>query len=156
MTFQSADQYPFTQVQAFGIAASNAGNGSVIADNYVSNNDVGIGVFGESGCCIVDKNKLTDNRFFGIVIVDGEHTISNTKIFGGQVGASAIAFSSNTTATLDRIKIVDAEIPIQALSTGNLTAAVNVTLSIFLSSLSGNSIFDFLFLTQILITFSNF
>ena len=136
---------PFTQVQAFGIAASNAGNGSVIADNYVSNNDVGIGVFGESGCCIVDKNKLTDNRFFGIVIVDGEHTISNTKIFGGQVGASAIAFSSNTTATLDRIKIVDAEIPIQALSTGNLTAAVNVTLSIFLSSLSGNSISTFFF-----------
>jgi Right handed beta helix region len=116
----------FNQFQAFGIVADSAGQGSVISNNYVSNNDGGIGVVGEGVCCIVDKNKLKDNLFFGIVILDGNHTVSNTKIFGGQVGASAIAFSSNTTATLDRVKIVDAEIPIQALSTGNLTAAVNV------------------------------
>ncbi len=116
----------FNQFQAFGIVADNAEQGSVISNNYVSNNDGGIAVVGESGCCIVDYNKLTDNRFFGITIVDGEHTISNTKIFGGQVGAAAVAITANTTATLDRVKIVNAEIPIQALSTGNLTAAINV------------------------------
>ena len=42
----------------------------------------------KSGCCIIDHNKLTDNRFFGIVIEDSEHTISNTKIFGGNVGVA--------------------------------------------------------------------
>jgi len=51
---------------------------------------------------------------------------------GRKVGAAGIAFSTNTTTTLDQVKIVDAEIPIQALSAGNLTAAINV-LSIFLS-----------------------
>ena len=115
----------FNEIQSFGIVVDSA-LGSIVSNNYISNNDVGIGVFGTSGCCIVDNNKLIDNRFFGTIISDGEHTISNTKIFGGEVGAAAIAFSANTTATLDRVKIVDAEIPIQALSTGNLTAAVNV------------------------------
>jgi nitrous oxidase accessory protein NosD len=115
------------QTQAFGIVAVVPDQGSVISKNYLSNNDGGIDVEGASGCCRVDQNKLTDNRFFGVTIVDGEHTISNSKIFGGKVGAAAIAFfEANTTATLDQVKIIGAETPIQALSTGNLTAAVNV------------------------------
>jgi hypothetical protein len=118
----------FNQIQAFGIAAQDAGQGSVISNNYVSNNDAGISVGGPngSGCCIIDRNKLTDNRFFGIEVDDDDHIISNTKIFGGKVGAAAIAISANTTATLDQVKIIGAETPIQALSSGNLTAAVNV------------------------------
>ena len=116
----------FNQTQAFGIVADTVSEGTVIANNYVSNNDAGIGVFGESGCCIVDYNKLKDNRFFGIVIGDSEHIVSNTKIFGGQVGAAAAATFDNTTAILEKVKIVGAEIPIQALSSGNLTATVNV------------------------------
>jgi hypothetical protein len=121
------------QVQAFGIIAALAGEGSVISKNYVFSNDVGIGIFEASGCCIIDRNKLSDNEFFGIAIADGEHTVSNTKIFGGDVGVLAAAVFDNTTATLDRVKIVDAEIPVQALSTGNLNAAVNVlSPSIFL------------------------
>ena len=79
------------QTQAFGIVAVVPGQGSVISNNYLSNNDAGIDVDGASGCCIIDQNKLTDNRFFGVTIVDGEHTISNSKIFGGKVGAAAIA-----------------------------------------------------------------
>ncbi len=115
------------QTQAFGIVAVVPGQGSVITNNYLSNNDGGIDVEGASGCCIVDQNKLTDNRFFGVTIVDGEHTIYNSKIFGGKVGAAAIAFfEANTTATLDHVRIIGAETPIQAISTGNLTAAVNV------------------------------
>ena len=87
----------------------------VIANNYVTNNDAGIGVFGSSGCCIVDYNKLKDNRFFGVIIGDSEHIVSNSKIFGGQIGAAAIATFDNTTAILDHVKIVGAEIPIQSL-----------------------------------------
>ena len=118
--------HPINEIQAFGIAAANAGNGSIISNNYVSNNDAGIGIFGESGCCIINHNKLTDNEVFGIVIQDSEHTVSNTKIFGGNIGVLAIATTANTTATLDQVKIIGTEIPIQAFSTGNLTAAVNV------------------------------
>lgn len=72
----------FNHTQAFGKVADSARAGSVISKNYISNNDAGIGVFGESGCCNSHNNKLTDNRLFGIVIGDGNHTISNTKIFG--------------------------------------------------------------------------
>ena len=116
----------FNQIQAFGIVADSAGEGSVIANNYVTNNDAGISVAVKSGCCIVDQNTLKDNRFFGIVIEDSEQIVSNTKIFGGKVGAAAAATFGNTTATLDHVKIIGAETPIQALSSGNLTAAVNV------------------------------
>ena len=113
----------FNEIQSFGIVVDSA-LGSIVSNNYVSNNDVGIGVFGTSGCCIVDNNKLIDNRFFGIIISDGEHTISNTKIFGGNVGVAAIAFSANTIATLDHVKIVGATIPVQELPSGGFTAEV--------------------------------
>jgi hypothetical protein len=110
------------------------GEGSIISNNYVSNNDVGISMTGEqSGCCIIDHNKLTDNRFFGVVVADSDHLVSNTKIFGANVGAAAIATTVNTVATLDHVKIVDAEIPVQALSSAGLTAEVNVISKYFLA-----------------------
>ena len=114
----------FTQFQAFGIVADSAGADSVISKNYISNNDAGIGVVGESGCCIIDYNKLTDNRFFGILIQDGEHTISDTKIFGGNVGVAAVAITANTIVTLDHVKIVGATTPVQELPSGGFTAEV--------------------------------
>jgi parallel beta-helix repeat protein len=116
----------FNDFQAFGIVADTAAKESVIADNFVTNNDAGISIAVNSGCCIVDQNTLKDNRFFGIVIEDSENIISNTKIFGGNVGAAATANFANATANLDRVTIIGAETPIQALSSGNLTAAVNV------------------------------
>lgn len=116
----------FNQIQAFGIVADNAGQGSAIANNYVTNNDAGISVAVKSGCCIVDQNILKGNRFFGIVIEDSEHIVSNTKIFGGNVGVAAAATFGNAAAILDHVKIIGAETPLQALSSGNLTAAVNV------------------------------
>ncbi|HEX6294338.1 MAG TPA: right-handed parallel beta-helix repeat-containing protein [Nitrososphaeraceae archaeon] len=114
------------QNQDGGIAIISADEGSVISNNYLSNNDWGIGVIGGSECCILDHNKLTDNRFLGVGIQDSEHTVSNTKIFGGNVGVAAIATNANTTATLDHVKIVNADISVQALSSSGFTAAVNV------------------------------
>ena len=114
----------FTQLQSAGIVADSAGEGSVISNNYVSNNDAGIAVIGASGCCIIDYNKLTDNRFFGITIVDGEQTISNTKIYGGNVGVAAVAITANTVAILDNVKIIDATTPVQELPSGGFTAEV--------------------------------
>ena len=80
-----------TQFQGFGIVAIKTGAGTVISNNDVSNNDIAIGVAGSSGCCKIDRNILTENRFFGIVVVDSEHTISNTKISGGYVGVLAVS-----------------------------------------------------------------
>ena len=113
----------FNQFQGYGIIVDSA-LGSIVSNNYVSNNDVGIGVFGTSGCCIIDYNKLTDNRFFGIIVSDGEHTISNTKIYGGNVGVAAVAITANTIVTLDHVKIVGATTPVQELPSGGFTAEV--------------------------------
>ena len=132
----------FNQTQAFGIVAVEAGQGTVISKNYISNNDAGIGVLGASGCCIIDYNKLTDNRFFGITIVDGEHTISNTKIFGGNVGVAAIAFSANTVAILKNVKIVGATIPVQEFPSGGFTAEVVILPNSFQNSKNGKPYFD--------------
>jgi len=63
-------------------------------------------------------NLLKKNRFFGIVIVHGEHTISNTKISGGNVGVLAAPFEVDTVATLNRVIITGATTPTQELPVG--------------------------------------
>lgn len=128
----------FTDVQSFGILALDAGTGSVISNNYISNNDVGIGiigigVLGSNECCIINHNKLIDNVFFGILLVDSKNTISNTKILGGDVGVGAIASIQDTVAILDGVKIIGAEIPIQTLSTAGFTASIKVISQHFLA-----------------------
>ncbi|HJT83710.1 MAG TPA: hypothetical protein VJ697_04435 [Nitrososphaeraceae archaeon] len=56
----------------------------------VTNNDLSKAVTKSSGYCKIENNKLSDNHFFDIAVVDGDHTISNTKIFGGKVGAAKV------------------------------------------------------------------
>ena len=41
------------QIQIFGIVIYSAAEGSLIANNYTSNNEVNIGMFGTSGYCII-------------------------------------------------------------------------------------------------------
>ena len=44
--------------------AVKAGAGSIIFNNYLSNNDVGLGMTGEqSGCCIIDHNQTNRQPF---------------------------------------------------------------------------------------------
>ena len=106
------------QAQGTAIFAVGAASGSSISNNVISNNDLGMAIALNSGCCEVDRNLLKNNRFFGIAVVDGEHTISNTKISGGNVGVLAAAFEVDTVATLNRVIIVGATTPTQELSVG--------------------------------------
>ena len=64
----------FNQAQASAIVVIEAGAGSVISHNEVSDNDTGIAVVGATGCCDISDNRLEDNRFFGMVLVDANHT----------------------------------------------------------------------------------
>ena len=130
------------QVPHSGIFLLDVNQDSIIAGNKVTNNDVGIAVAGNSGCCKIENNKLLDNLFFGVIVVDGEHTISNTKIFGGNVGVAAIAFSANTIATLDHVKIVGATIPVQEFPSGGFTAEVVILPNSFQNSKDGKPYFD--------------
>ena len=119
-----------TQVQGAAILAIEPASGSTISNNQISNNDLGIAVAGNSGCCEVDRNLLKNNRFFGIAIVDGEHTISNTKISGGNVGVLAAAFEVDTVATLNRVIIAGATNPTQELPIGATAEVVFVPRSV--------------------------
>jgi hypothetical protein len=132
-----------TQLQGFGILVDSAAAGSVISYNDISDNDVGIATALNSGCCKVDHNILKDNRFFGLVVVDGEHTIFNTQISGGNVGVLAAAFSVDTVATLDRVTIVGTITPTQELSVGataEVVFAPRSAQSLQIATLSGNPI----------------
>jgi hypothetical protein len=106
------------QVQGFGIFVDSVDAGSRITYNDISSNDVGLLVSGNSGCCKIDHNFLSKDRFFGIVIADGEHTITNTVISNGDVGVLAVAFSIDTVATLDRVLIKGVTTPTQELPVG--------------------------------------
>lgn len=119
-----------TQVQGAAILAIEPASGSTISNNEISNNDLGIAVAGNSGCCEIDRNLLKNNRFFGIAIVDGEHTISSTKISGGNVGVLAAAFEVDTVATLNRVVIAGATNPTQELPVGATAEVVFVPRSV--------------------------
>jgi parallel beta-helix repeat protein len=47
-------------------------------------NDLDIGVAENSSCCQIENNKLSYNHFFGVIVVDGDYTISNTKSLVGR------------------------------------------------------------------------
>jgi parallel beta-helix repeat protein len=114
----------FNQVQGVAILAVAAASGSSISHSEISNNDIGIAVAGNSGCCKITNNKLKDNRFFGITIVDGNHASSHDKISGGNVGVASIAIDADTTATLVHDKITDTTTPTQELECCGFTAEI--------------------------------
>lgn len=90
---------PINQVQSFGIAAFSNPPGTVIEENTVSGNDIGIYLIAE-GCCQTRDNTVSDNRFFGIAIQDGSNDAAENNIWGGEVGIGVIADAVDTVAVL--------------------------------------------------------
>ena len=114
---------PIRQLQSAGIEAALASAGTVIAQNRVSRNDIGIGLFFSPNCCSVNHNTLTNNRFFGDVIQDGDNTISHDLISGGQVGVGVVANAVNTTGRLRKVAISGASVaPVKKFSCCGFTA----------------------------------
>ncbi len=118
-----------TQTQAGGIGTdsspgSSPGAGTVISDNDVSDNDIGISLVGtSSGCCTVSHNELRNNRFYGLTFQDGNYASSHNEISGGNVGVAVIAISANALVTLRHDDIEATSVaPIQELSCCGFTA----------------------------------
>ena len=82
-----------------GILAILGGSGT-ISENRADNNDVGIVQFAGPGCCSISENHLTNNRYFGIVIQDGNGTTSENEIKGGQIGIGVVADFVNSVGVL--------------------------------------------------------
>ena len=91
---------PINEVQGMGILVLAARAGTRIADNHLAGNDVGVYQLFSPDCCAVSDNNLRDNRYFGIVIQDGDGNTSGNTITGGQTGIGVVADALDTTGVL--------------------------------------------------------
>lgn len=114
---------PLLAFQSAGVFAAGAGQPTVIVDNHVSNTDIGIYQLQSPLCCRIASNVLIDNRFFGIVIQDGDGTTNDNTIRGGEIGIGVAADASDTTAWLrgDRISSTTVS-PVRELECCGFTA----------------------------------
>lgn len=106
-THPSCGSDPINQFQSSGIGPFFIGeNGAELSNNHVSDNDIGIYQLTSPNCCTISENRVRNNRFFGIVIQDGDGTTLENSISGGEVGIGVVAGAENTVAVLrgDRIK----------------------------------------------------
>ena len=73
--------------------------------NSLAGNDVGIYQVVAPGCCRISRNRLDGNRYFGIVIQDGDGHTDHNVIFGGRIGIGVVADFVDTTAVLESDQI---------------------------------------------------
>jgi hypothetical protein len=90
----------FTQFQLAGIGAGGWGPGTVVTNNLVFDNQVGL-LLGESD--EIRDNQMVDNDFFGLAVFDGAFVVDGAQISGGGGGFWAIADSTNTTVALNDV-----------------------------------------------------
>jgi parallel beta-helix repeat protein len=102
-TLPVCGQDPMSQAQSIGILTLSAAQ---IVENHVSNNDVGIYQLLSPNCCTIRENTLENNRFFGIIIQDGDGATEQNTITGGAVGIGVVADTQDTVGVLrgDRIR----------------------------------------------------
>lgn len=101
-----------------GILVALTGPGTVIRDNKLSGNDVGIQLVKAPACCTASHNTLTGNRYFGDVIWDdGSGSVNGDTISGGRIGVGVVAQSNNTAVALHRVSITQTAVaPTQTYS----------------------------------------
>jgi hypothetical protein len=90
----------FTQFQIAGIGAGGWGPGTVVTDNLVFDNQVGM-LLGESD--EISGNRMVDNDFFGLALFDGNFTIDGGQVKGGGGGVWVIADSTDTNVVLNHV-----------------------------------------------------
>jgi parallel beta-helix repeat protein len=99
-TFPECGPDPISEFQAAGIIVESAVPGSTVADNHVFGSDIGIYDIFSPDFGKISGNTLTDNRFFGIAIQDGNGETRGNTISGGQVGIGVIADAVDTLGVL--------------------------------------------------------
>jgi parallel beta-helix repeat protein len=124
-TFPECGPDPVNDFQAIGIFVGPGGDGSRISDNHVSGSDIGIAQLASPNCCTISKNTLKDNRYFGIVIFDGDGRTRENTVTGGQVGIGVFAIDADTVAVLHGDKIRQTSVaPVQEIECCGFTATV--------------------------------
>ena len=115
------------QFQSCGICPLGAEAGTVISENKVFNNDLGITVGESVDCCTVTENRLTDNPVDNLAFADGSFTAFENVITGGGVGILVAALGVNTIVVLRENVIRDTTgAPIQTVACCGVTATYTV------------------------------
>lgn len=106
--------------QHVGIEA--LGPGTLITRNLLYANQIGVYAIGSTN---ISQDALLDNDLFGVVVQDGAFTLSNDLIAGGVSGVAALATSTDTTATLNSVRIARTSgEPVQQIECCGFTATV--------------------------------
>jgi hypothetical protein len=96
-----------TQAQVLAIGDFfDAGLGTVIENNLVSDADVGISL--DEGCpgCVVKGNVVINSPDYGLAGYDGSYSFLQDLVVGGLYGVASIAVVANTTVTLSHVVFV--------------------------------------------------
>ncbi len=98
------------QVVAIG-DFTDAGLGTVIESNLISNSDVGIAFF--EGCpgCVVRGNLLINSIDYALAGYDGSYSFLQNLIVGGLYGVAAISVAANTMVTLSHVVMIGQTAP---------------------------------------------
>ena len=91
----------FTDVQSAGILLFDAG-ATQVTNNTISDNDMGVYNFGGTPQTI-QSNILTNNRYAGVVLNQGDTTVLSNTISGGNIGVQLVSYngdSAGVTGTL--------------------------------------------------------
>lgn len=110
----------FNEFQVAGITAD--GPGTTIRDNLLVRNQVGIYTGPPAQ---LSGNVSIANDYFGLALQDGQFTARRERIIGGEGGVAVIAASEDTTAVLDRVRVVGTVgPPVQKFECCGFTATV--------------------------------
>ena len=90
----------FTEFQVAAIGAGGWGPGTIVSDNLVFDNQVGL-LLGESD--EIRNNRMIDNDFFGLALFDGDFAVDGGLIRGGGGGLWVIADAVDTNVALHHV-----------------------------------------------------
>ena len=127
--------------QSVGILLAAAGSGTIVSNNTVSGNDIGIYNWADAPTTI-GGNAVHSNRFEGIVLDEGDAAVSLNDIQGGNVGIMAISFDGSggdSAGTLTCNRITGTSTAIQ-LNDTQLADSNIATVTAHNNSIKGNTV----------------
>ncbi|HKQ98161.1 MAG TPA: hypothetical protein VJV75_09825 [Candidatus Polarisedimenticolia bacterium] len=115
----------FTQIQNAGIGAGGSGPGTVITQNLLVGNQIGLFL---SECDEISQNVMRDNDYFGMGLVgvtDGSFTIDGGEVTGGGGGIWVTAILVDMTVALNKVGFSGLSgQPVEIIEDGGFTAKV--------------------------------
>ena len=96
---------PINDTQSVGILLYDAGNGTQVTNNTMSNNDMGLYSSSYSGGTMtVSGNSITNNRYVGVQMEQATTNFTGNTVSGSPYGVMAVSYDGNTGATSATIK----------------------------------------------------